>query len=52
MLERCIPSILGQTYDNLELIVVGDGCTDETDELLTAIDDPRLNFINPPERSS
>ncbi len=52
MLERCIPSILGQTYDNLELIVVGDSCTDETEELLTAIDDPRLNVISLPERSS
>ncbi len=52
LVQRCVPSILGQTYDNLELIVVGDGCTDETEELLTAIDDPRLNFINLPERSS
>lgn len=52
LLERCVPSILGQTYDNLELIVVGDGCTDETGELLAAIDDPRLSFINLSERSS
>lgn len=50
--ERCIPSILGQTYENLELIVVGDCCTDETEELVTAIDDSRLSFINLPERSS
>jgi glycosyltransferase involved in cell wall biosynthesis len=52
LMERCVPSILGQTYDNLELIVVGDCCTDETGELLSAIDDPRLSFINLPERSS
>ena len=50
--ERCIPSVLGQTYDNLELIVVGDGCTDETEELMAGIRDPRLTFINLPERGS
>src|SRR5260370_22450535 len=38
--ERCIPSILGQTYDNLELIVVGDGCTDDTEELVSQLNDP------------
>jgi hypothetical protein len=48
--ERCIPSILGQTYDNLELIVVGDGCTDDTEELVSRINDPRLRFYNLPER--
>lgn len=47
--ERCIPSILGQTYDNLELIVVGDGCTDDTEELVAQINDPRLKFHNLPE---
>jgi hypothetical protein len=50
--ERCIPSVLGQTYDNLELIVVGDGCTDETEEVIAEIRDPRLTFVNLPERGS
>jgi hypothetical protein len=47
--ERCIPSILGQTYDNLELIVYGDGCTDDTEALVSQIKDPRLKFHNLPE---
>jgi len=48
--ERCIPSILSQTYPKLELIVVGDGCSDETEELVAKIDDARLKFVNLPER--
>ena len=50
LIERSIPSILSQTYSNLELIVVGDGCSDKTTELLAKIGDPRLKFINLPER--
>jgi len=34
----------------LELVIVGDHCTDGTEELLKKIDDPRLRFINLPER--
>lgn len=48
--ERCIPSILGQTYDHFELIVFGDCCTDDTEELVSQIKDPRLKFHNLPER--
>jgi len=50
LIERCIPSILGQTYDNFELIIVGDGCTDDTEELVSQIKDPRLRFYNLSER--
>lgn len=49
--ERCIPSVLGQTYENLELIVVGDHCTDDTEEAIARIGDPRLRFVNLPEKS-
>lgn len=44
--ERCLPSVLGQDYDNLEVVVVGDGCTDDTAERVGRIRDPRLRFVN------
>jgi glycosyltransferase involved in cell wall biosynthesis len=39
---QAIESILGQTFGDLELIVVDDGSTDDTPMLLTRIQDPRL----------
>lgn len=50
VVNRCIRSVLDQEYTNLELIVVGDYCTDHTAEKIAAINDPRLTFINLPER--
>jgi len=44
--ERCLPSVLGQSYEHLEVVVVGDGCTDETARRVAAIRDPRLRFLN------
>ena len=46
LVERCLPSVLGQSYPHLEVIVVGDGCTDETAERVAALRDPRLRFLN------
>lgn len=48
--ERAIPSVLRQTYTNLEIIVVGDHCTDDTDERLKALTDDRVTFYNLPKR--
>lgn len=50
VVNRCIRSVLDQDYTNLELIVVGDCCTDHTAEKIAGINDPRLTFINLPER--
>jgi glycosyltransferase involved in cell wall biosynthesis len=47
---RCLPSILKQTYTNLEVIVVGDACTDNTAEEIARLQDRRIKFINLPHR--
>jgi glycosyltransferase involved in cell wall biosynthesis len=50
LIERAVASVLAQTYENLELVIVGDHCTDNTEELLSHITDPRLRFFNLPSR--
>jgi len=50
LIDRAVSSVLKQTYKNLELIIVGDHCTDNTEELVSKIDDPRVKFINLPKR--
>ena len=50
LVERAVASVLSQTYANLELVIVGDHCTDNTAELLARIKDPRLRFHNLPSR--
>jgi glycosyltransferase involved in cell wall biosynthesis len=50
VVNRCIKSILNQDYQNLEVIVVGDCCTDNTEVLISEIEDKRLQFFNLPQR--
>lgn len=45
VIERAVHSVLGQGMARLELIVVDDGSTDGTAELLANIEDPRLSVI-------
>ena len=41
-----VQSLLEQTYDNLEIVIVDDGSTDETYQRLGSFDDPRLTVIH------
>lgn len=46
-LKDTIHSILKQTFDDIEVIIVDDGSTDETGNVITKINDIRLRYINP-----
>ncbi len=48
--ERSIPAVLAQTYENFELIVVGDAAGPEVEEAVRSFDDPRVRFVNLPMR--
>jgi GT2 family glycosyltransferase len=50
-LRYAIASVLGQTMQDFELLVVGDGCTDDSEAVVTAYNDPRIRWINLPENS-
>ena len=44
-LERCINSLLNQTYSNLEIILIDDGSTDNSLKLIKKFSDPRIRFF-------
>lgn len=44
--ERSIPSVLAQTHQNFEIVVVGDAAPDAVGEALASIGDPRIRFVN------
>ncbi len=46
LVGRCLCSLIQQTYENMEIIVVGDCCTDGTAEAIKALGDERVRFLN------
>ena len=45
VLQYSIGSVLDQTFTDFELLVIGDGCTDDSESVVRAIDDPRVQWI-------
>lgn len=45
LLEKAIESVLSQTFEEYELIIVDDASTDETSEVVRSFDDDRITYI-------
>lgn len=48
--ERAIASALRQTYQRLEILIVGDSCDEPTERAVRRANDPRIRFLNLPQR--
>jgi glycosyltransferase involved in cell wall biosynthesis len=49
-IEQSIDSVLKQTYHNFEIILVDDGCTDDTLNKVNKFTDPRIRLIHQTNR--
>ena len=50
LVERCLNSLVNQSYRNIQVIVVGDHCTDDTGSRVARLRDDRISFHNLPSR--
>ncbi|MCL6283606.1 glycosyltransferase [Ruegeria sp. 2012CJ41-6] len=49
VLKLAIETVLSQTYSDFEYLIIGDGCNDETEAVVSSFDDPRIRWENLPE---
>lgn len=45
-IKKCLESILNQTYKNIEVILVNDGGSDDSEKIILSYNDERIVYIN------
>ena len=45
MLKRAVASVLGQTHQHFEIIIIADGCNDDTKSVIEQFEDKRIRSI-------
>jgi hypothetical protein len=51
VLRYALESVLWQTWQDFEVLVIGDACTDDSAEVVASFNDPRLHWHNLPANS-
>jgi glycosyltransferase involved in cell wall biosynthesis len=51
VLRYAIQSVRWQTFEDWELWVIGDGCTDDSEAVVTSFGDPQIHWHNLPENT-
>lgn len=46
LLERALPSVLAQTYERLEIVIVGDAASPEVEQAIRRVGDSRIRYTN------
>ncbi|MDP2493671.1 glycosyltransferase family A protein [Shimia thalassica] len=50
VLSRTLRTLIAQSLQDWQAVVVGDACSDNTQDVIAALDDKRIQFVNLPER--
>lgn len=51
VLIHALRSALAQTMQHLEVLVIGDACSQETARIVHSVDDPRVHYVNLPRNT-
>ena len=43
-IENTLKSVLAQTFNDFEIIVINDGSTDNTEKIIKSFNDPRIKY--------